>query len=58
MASYTIYPGQFPCHTCKEVVGTLRLYPATKEVTWMCKSKHLSSVSFAKRKRSDFEREE
>ncbi len=58
MASYTIYRGKFLCHTCKEEVGTLRLYPETKEVTWMCKEKHLSKVSFAKRKRSDFEREE
>lgn len=58
MASYTIYRGQFICQTCKEEVGTLRCYAETKEVTWMCKSKHLSKVSFAKRKRSDFEREE
>lgn len=58
MASYTIYRGKFICQVCKEEVGTLRLYADTKEVTWMCKDKHLSKVSFGKRKRSDFEREE
>jgi len=55
MASYTVYEGQFPCHTCKEVVRTLRCYGDTQEVTWMCKSKHLSKVSFARRKKKDYE---
>lgn len=54
MASYTVYPGKFLCHTCKMEVGTLRLYPETKEATWMCKDKHLSRVSFAKRKKKDY----
>jgi hypothetical protein len=58
MASYTVYNGQFLCHTCKSEVKTLRLYADTKVATWMCKDKHLTSVSFNKRKKSDFEREE
>lgn len=58
MASYTVYSGKFICHTCKSEVGTLRLYAETKLATWMCKDKHLTQVSFAKRKKSDFEREE
>jgi hypothetical protein len=58
MPNYSIYPGTFICHTCKEEVKTLRCYAETKEVTWMCKNKHVSRVSFAKRKRSDYEREE
>lgn len=58
MANYTVYNGQFLCHTCKTEVKTLRLYPDTKIATWMCKDKHLTSVSFNKRKKSDFEREE
>jgi hypothetical protein len=37
-------------------VPTLRLYAETKEATWMCKEKHLSKVSFAKRKKKDYER--
>ncbi len=57
MASYTVYQGKFICHTCKMTVNTLRLYAETKEATWMCKEKHLSSVSFAKRKKRDYERE-
>ena len=57
MASYTVYNGQFLCHTCKAEVKTLRLYADTKIATWMCKDKHLTSVSFNKRKKSDFERE-
>lgn len=58
MANYTVYSGQFLCHTCKAEVKTLRLYSDTKIATWMCKDKHLTSVSFNKRKKSDFEREE
>lgn len=54
MASYTVYPGKFICHTCKATVPTLRLYAETKEATWMCKEKHLSKVSFAKKKKKDF----
>lgn len=58
MANYSVYHGKFPCHTCKEEVKTLRLYPDTKESTWMCSKKHLSKVSFGKRKKKDYEREE
>ena len=54
MASYTVYSGKFICHTCKMEVATLRLYADTKEATWMCKDKHLSRVSFAKRKKKDY----
>jgi len=57
MANFTIYHGKFICHECKVEVTSLRLYPETKEATWMCKEKHLSKVSFNKRKKSDFERE-
>ena len=58
MPSYTIYEGQFVCHTCKAEVKTLRLYAETKEMTWMCKDKHLSSVKFGKQKWKGNDREE
>lgn len=58
MAKYTVYHGKFVCHTCKMEVPTVRLYPDTKEMTWMCKEKHLSSVSFGRRKKKDFDGEE
>jgi hypothetical protein len=58
MPSYTVYHGKFICHECKAEVTSLRLYAETKEATWMCKEKHLSKVSFNKRKKRDFEREE
>jgi hypothetical protein len=58
MPSYTIYQGQFVCHTCKAEVKTLRLYAETKEMTWMCKDKHLSSVKFGKQKWKGNDREE
>ena len=58
MPSYTIYQGQFVCHTCKAEVKTLRLYAETKEMTWMCKEKHLSSVKFGKQKWKGNDREE
>ena len=57
MGKYTVYHGEFPCHTCKEVVVSLRCYSDTKELTWMCKSKHISTVQLIKKKR-DYEREE
>jgi hypothetical protein len=57
MASYTIFPGKFQCHTCKGEVGTLRLYEATKVITWMCPSKHVSRVSLqTKKNKRDYER--
>ncbi len=59
MAKYNIYHGEFPCHTCKVVVKTIRSYPETKELTWMCPDKHLSSVSLnTKKTKKDYEREE
>lgn len=50
MSNFTVYQGHFLCHTCKTEVKTLRLYADTKEMTWMCKEKHLSSVKFGKQK--------
>jgi hypothetical protein len=58
MPSFTVYQGTFLCHTCKAEVKTLRLYAETKEMTWMCKEKHLSKVSLGRRKKSDFDGEE
>jgi hypothetical protein len=58
MANYTIYPGKFICKECKVEVNTLRCYPETQTLTWMCKEKHLTSVKLGKRKRSDFDGEE
>ena len=56
MAKYTIYPGKFPCHTCKVEVKTVRVYPETKEITWMCPDKHVSIVNLnTKKKAKDFE---
>lgn len=58
MASkYTVYHGKFPCHTCGEEVTSLRSYPETKELTWMCSQKHMSIVSLeTKRTKKDYER--
>ena len=58
MPKYTVYHGKFICHTCKADVSSLRLYPETKEMTWMCKDRHLSKVNLGKRKKSDFDGEE
>lgn len=57
MASYTVYSGQWVCHTCKATVMTLRCYAETKTLTWMCKDKHLTTVYLGRRKKSDFENE-
>jgi hypothetical protein len=59
MASkYNLYSGEFPCHTCKIVSKSLRFYSETKEATWMCSEGHLTSVSFAAKKKTkkDYDR--
>jgi hypothetical protein len=57
MARYTVYPGKFVCHTCRCEVKSLRLYPDSKEMTWVCYEKHLSSVNLNTRKsKRDYER--
>jgi hypothetical protein len=58
MPNYTVYHGKFLCHECKAEVGSLRLYAETKEMTWMCKDKHLSKVNLGRRKKKDFDGEE
>jgi hypothetical protein len=58
MANYTVYKGKFICHECKKEVLSLRCYPDTKELTWMCPEKHVSRVTLGKRKKGSFEREE
>jgi len=56
---YEVHPGKFPCHTCKEVVKSLRHYIEAKELTWVCSQKHLTKVSLdvKKKKKKDYERE-
>lgn len=53
MAKYNIYPGVFPCHTCQEVVKTIRHYPSDKVLTWMCSHKHITEVSLNTKKTKD-----
>jgi hypothetical protein len=56
MAKYNLYHGDFRCHVCKAEVKTLRLYAETKELSWMCPEKHVSTVDLnTKRNRRDFE---
>jgi hypothetical protein len=56
MAKYNIYPGKFLCHVCKVEVKTLRLYAETKELTWMCPEKHVSTVDLnTKKSRKDYD---
>lgn len=59
MSKYSIVEGKFPCHTCKENVGTLRQYIDDKLLTWKCSQGHLSQVSLNTRKtKEQREREE
>jgi hypothetical protein len=59
MARYEVINGMFPCHTCKQVVASLRMYPETNELTWMCFEKHISKVNIGriKKTKKDYERE-
>lgn len=53
MASkYIIIEGEFFCGTCKNTSSTARLYSATKNLTWMCSSKHLTEVSLKPQKKT------
>lgn len=59
MAKYNIYQGEFKCQVCGAPVSSLRSYPDTKELTWMCTDKHLSQVDLnTKKSRKDYERSE
>jgi hypothetical protein len=57
MAKYTVYPGTFPCHTCRVDVRSVRVYAQEKLITWMCPDKHLNEVSLETKKKRDYERE-
>jgi hypothetical protein len=58
MAKYNIYQGKFKCQECGKDVFSLRSYPETKELTWMCSDKHLSIVRLnTKKTKKDYERE-
>ena len=51
MAKYTVYHGDFRCQECKAKVKTIRMYPDTKQLTWMCEHKHLSKVDLNTRRK-------
>jgi hypothetical protein len=51
MGRYDIYGGEFPCHTCKIVVTSLRFYVDEKLLTWLCPERHLSQVSLDVKKK-------
>jgi hypothetical protein len=55
---FTVYPGQFICKTCDEVVKTMRYWKDTVSVSWMCSNKHISSVDILPPSRKDHERKE
>jgi hypothetical protein len=54
---YTVFPGEFDCQTCGAKVKTLRLYHNSKELTWMCPDRHVSTVSLKveRKKKEDYE---
>lgn len=52
---FSVYNGKFPCHTCEEIVNSLRLWRETSELTWMCSKKHISKSQIVMTKK-DYER--
>jgi len=58
--SYSVYPGIFPCKTCKENVGSMRVWKESGLSSWRCKEGHISEVQLApiKKTKRDYEREE
>lgn len=55
---FSTYPGQWPCKVCGEVVTSLRLWPETADLTWVCTKKHMSKVNLLPPTRKDYERKE
>lgn len=56
MAKYNLYHGEFRCHVCKAEVKTLRLYAETKQLSWMCPERHVSTVDLnTKKSRKDYD---
>jgi len=57
VSKYTVFNGIFKCQKCNLAVTSLRMYTEEKELTWMCKDKHLSIVNLNTRKtKRDYER--
>jgi hypothetical protein len=52
---FKVFSGEFPCHTCKEEVLSLRLWLDTANLTWMCSKKHITKVPLILTKK-DYER--
>ena len=58
MPKYSVHHGIFPCHECKEPAHSLRFYPESKDITWVCSKKHMNKVSLqTRRKKRDYDRE-
>lgn len=55
---FSVYPGKFPCKTCHETVTSLRLWPESADVSWMCSNKHISKANLLPPTRKDYERKE
>ena len=58
--NFTVYKGKFICKVCGIEVNSMRLWHETADCSWMCKDKHLSTVSLMppKKTKKDYEREE
>lgn len=52
MAKYSIYHGKFKCHECKTEVSTVRHYPESTTLTWLCPEGHMSSVMLKPEKKN------
>ena len=56
---FKIFAGKFLCKKCQEEVLSLRFWPESGDVTWMCSKKHISNVALVptKKKKKDFDNE-
>jgi hypothetical protein len=51
MGKYDVLKGDFICHTCKDIVYSVRWYYQDLIMTWMCKDKHVSTVDLNLKKK-------
>ena len=56
-SKFFVVPGIFLCKTCKQEVSSARFWFSSGEISWLCNSKHISTVALipTKRKKRDFD---
>lgn len=54
---FLVVAGAFICKACKANISSARFWYSSGDVSWICESKHISTVGLVpkKKKKSDFD---